>query len=114
MQIHQPHHAGPARLERQRIDFVRLLRAILIETRPPGQRLGRIRQREAALDDGADAIDGMEEIAGLDAVGTGGGKREHAGGVEDAIEGCAGREHAQPGVPGARAGARASATRFAA
>ena len=41
----------------------------------------------------------MKEVAGLDAVGTGGRKREGAGILEHALECGAGGQHAEPAVP---------------
>ena len=66
---------------------------VLVQPRPRGQRVGGLREREAALDDGADAIDRVEEIAGLDAAARRRREREIARVLEDALERGAGRQH---------------------
>ena len=99
VQVHEPDDVATAGLERQRVDLGRFLRPVLVEPRPRGERVGGLRQREAALDDGADAIDGVEEIAGLDAAARRRREREIAGVLEDALERGAGRQHARPLEP---------------
>ena len=63
-----------------------------------GERVGGIGEAAAVLDDLADAIDGVQEVAGLDAAGRRRREREVAGVLEDPVERGAGGEHARPAV----------------
>ena len=91
VQVHQPDDVGAAGLERQRLDLVRRLAVGL-------ERVGGIGEAAAILDDLAHAVDGVQEVARLDAAGRRRRQREVAGVLEDAVERGAGREHARPAV----------------
>jgi hypothetical protein len=97
--VHQPDDVAAAGLERERIDLVRFLGTVLVEPAPRRKRISRLRQREAAFDDGAHAIDGVQQIASLDATARRGGQREIAGVVDDALERGTGRKGFGPVVP---------------
>ena len=79
VQVHQAHDGRLARLERQRLDLARVLGVGL-------ERLRRFRKAGAALHHLAHAVDGVQQIAGLDATGRRRRQGQIAGVLEHALE----------------------------
>ena len=91
VQVHQPDDVGAPGLERQRLDLVRRLAV-------GGERIRGVGEVAAVLEHLADAIDGVQEVAGLDSARRRRGERKVAGVLEDLVERGAGGEHARPAV----------------
>ena len=79
MQVHQPDDVGTPGLERERLDLAGRLAVGL-------ERIGGIGEAAAGLDDLPHAIDGVDQVAGLDAAGRRRRQREVAAVFEDPLE----------------------------
>ncbi len=91
VQVHQPHHIGPARLQRKRLDLARGFGV-------GREGVGSIGEVTPVFQDLAYAVHRVKQVTGVDAAGSGGGKREVATVLENPVEGGAGREDTSPPV----------------
>ena len=91
VQVHDPDDVGAARLERKRLDLARVLAIVL-------ERVGGVGQAAALLDDLPHAVDGMQQVASLDAARRRRGERQVAGVLENALERRGRRQDTRPAV----------------